>query len=408
MNEHGILNNHSTYEGNDMIDNELEVIATDDYQFVGFHEDDRKIMLKELKTRRSLYLAKNDKIRIMVKCKGVVSQSFKAVDGGGPSTRSRQSARDWLVKTVQDEHKCLQTRAVKACTSRYSNPKIQVKALHEDLCKKLVLGMSLQKVARVKTMVECIISGDYEIHYGFLRDYVLEILNTNLGTIVRINIIYVCLGALKLGFKIGLRDFIGVDGTFLKGPYHGQVLTIVGLDSNNGIYPVAYAMVEPKSTSSWTWFLELLGEDLDLGANSNFTFIYDRQKWKGKDLSDHLWECGRETTVNHFNRAMYKLKKFNEEAHAWVFKSKVDEGRDKPIITCLEYIRQYLMKRLCVVQKEIDKCEGPLTPTTTTMFDKIKTDAAKYVAKYNGVGRPKKKRRRGVDEPNIQAVGWLC
>ena len=31
-----------------MIDNELEVIATDDYQFVGFHEDDRKIMLKEL------------------------------------------------------------------------------------------------------------------------------------------------------------------------------------------------------------------------------------------------------------------------------------------------------------------------------------------------------------------------
>nr|KAJ0197962.1 hypothetical protein LSAT_V11C700364480 [Lactuca sativa] len=307
-------------------------------------------------------------------------------------------------------------------------------------------------------MVERIISGDYQVQYGFLRDYVLELLNTNPGTTVRIDVypetslsittrtsrrIYVCLGALKLGFKYGLSDFLGLDGTFMKGPYPGQVLTVVGLDSNNDIYPVAYVVVETESTSSWTWFLELLGEDLDLGPNSNFTFISDRQKgiipamekvfpsakhrfclrhiqenmkkqWKGKDLSDQLWECGRATTVNHFNRAMDELKKINEEAHAWVckiltntwtkshfsahtgcllnnlcevFNSKLDEGRDKPIITCLEYIREYLMKRLCVVQKEIDKCEGLLTPTATTLFEKIKTDAAKYVAKYNGAGK---------------------
>ncbi|CAI9295889.1 unnamed protein product [Lactuca saligna] len=53
---HGILNNHSTDEGNDMIDNALEVNATDDYQFVGFHEDYRKRMLKELiKSSRCSY-----------------------------------------------------------------------------------------------------------------------------------------------------------------------------------------------------------------------------------------------------------------------------------------------------------------------------------------------------------------
>ncbi|CAI9301769.1 unnamed protein product [Lactuca saligna] len=48
VDEHGILNNHSKDEGIDMVDNELEVIATDDYQFAGFHEDDRKRLLKEL------------------------------------------------------------------------------------------------------------------------------------------------------------------------------------------------------------------------------------------------------------------------------------------------------------------------------------------------------------------------
>ena len=90
--------------------------------------------------------------------------------------------------------------------------------------------------------------------------------------------IYICLGALKEGFKVNLRDFIGLDGTFMKGPYPGQILTAVGVDSNNGIYPLAYALVENKTTNSWTWFLEQFGDDLELYANSNFTFISNRHK----------------------------------------------------------------------------------------------------------------------------------
>jgi hypothetical protein len=64
----------------------------------------------------------------------------------------------------------------------------------------------------------------------------------------------------------------------MKGPFPGQILSAVGVDSNNGIYPVAYALVEAETTNSWIWFLELLGADLDLQSNSNFTFISDRQK----------------------------------------------------------------------------------------------------------------------------------
>nr|KAJ0208421.1 hypothetical protein LSAT_V11C500238390 [Lactuca sativa] len=46
-----------------------------------------------------------------------------------------------------------------------------------------------------------------------------------------------------------------------------------------------------------------------------------KKQWKGKDLSDQLRECGRATTVNHFNRAMDELSKINEEAHDWVSKT---------------------------------------------------------------------------------------
>ncbi|GKB93443.1 hypothetical protein Tco_0979580 [Tanacetum coccineum] len=51
-------------------------------------------------------------------------------------------------------------------------------------------------------------------------------------------------GALKDGFKAGGRDLIGLDGAFMKAPYEGQLLTAVSVDANNGIYPVAYGIVE--------------------------------------------------------------------------------------------------------------------------------------------------------------------
>ena len=71
---------------------------------------------------------------------------------------------------------------------------------------------------------------------------------------------------------------LGFDGAFMKGPFPGQLLTAVGIDPNNGIFPLAYGIVETESRESWTWFLQHLKDDLDLEDNSNFTFISDRQK----------------------------------------------------------------------------------------------------------------------------------
>ncbi|GJR68056.1 retrovirus-related pol polyprotein from transposon TNT 1-94 [Tanacetum coccineum] len=51
----------------------------------------------------------------------------------------------------------------------------------------------------------------------------------------------------------------------------------IGVDPNNGIYPLAYAIVESEN-NSWKWFLDCLGDDLELFRNSNITFISDRTK----------------------------------------------------------------------------------------------------------------------------------
>nr|KAJ0225583.1 hypothetical protein LSAT_V11C100006520 [Lactuca sativa] len=206
VDEHGILNKHTKTAGNDIVDEELEVIDTDDYQFKGFHEDDRNRMLKELSRSTTcshveVYL-KPFRVGLTFKTKAEV-KNYK---------------NSHVVKTM-------------------SNLRIPIKSLHKELCKKLELGMTIQKVVRAKTIVDRIVSRDYQVQYGHLRDYVLELQNTSPGTTVRIDVttrtfrrIYIFSGALKLGFKSGLRDFLEVDGTFLKGLYLGQVLTVVGLD----------------------------------------------------------------------------------------------------------------------------------------------------------------------------------
>ncbi|KAK9070482.1 hypothetical protein SSX86_010884 [Deinandra increscens subsp. villosa] len=248
--------------------------------------------------------------------------------------------------------------------------------------------------------------------------------------------------ALKNGFKSIGRDLLGLDGAFMKGPFPGQILSAVGIDNNNGIYPVAIAIVEAENLSSWSWFLECLGDDLELGTYSNFTFVSDRQKgilpaiaklfpcaehryclrhihenmkgsFKGKMYKDFLWKLATTTTPVQFTTEMNELRKFNEEAYNWlsqippqhwsrshfsgravsdvllnnmceVFNGKIVEGRDKPIISALEYIREYLMRRIVTVLKVIEKSEGILTPTATKMCEKARKDASRYVASWNG------------------------
>lgn len=60
------------------------------------------------------------------------------------------------------------------------------------------------------------------------------------------------------------------------------------------------------------------------------------------------------------------------------------DARDSPIISCLEYVREYLMKRIVLVQKVIEKSEGPLTPAITKLFRFTKEVAANYSVEWNG------------------------
>ncbi|GJU86368.1 mutator type transposase, partial [Tanacetum coccineum] len=170
------------------------------------------------------------------------------------------------------------------------NPGIPVNALKEQQQKKYQVGISTGKVKRARDASIMKVKGDFSEQYSLLRDYVLELQRTNEDTTV------------KIDFN---RDY-NLSETTRQGQYPGQLLTAVGVDENHGIYHVGYAIVEIEKTSSWSWFLTYLGDDLDLNLMYNFTFISDRQK----GILPVLFA----TTVPYFDKQMGKLKNLDEGA----------------------------------------------------------------------------------------------
>ncbi|KAL0405520.1 UNVERIFIED_CONTAM: hypothetical protein Slati_3865900, partial [Sesamum latifolium] len=90
--------------------------------------------------------------------------------------------------------------------------------------------------------------------FSKIRDYCLELMRSNPGSTV----------VLKL-----------IDD---EGPQGGQLLTTVGVDPNNAMYPIAYAILENETKDSWVWFLSLLQSDLELDEEYAWTCTSDKQK----------------------------------------------------------------------------------------------------------------------------------
>ena len=77
---------------------------------------------------------------------------------------------------------------------------------------------------------------------------------------------------------MGCRKVIGLDGCFLKGTIKGELLTAMGRDANNQMFPIAWAVINVENKDNWLWFLVSLGDELNLNRGADFTIISDGHK----------------------------------------------------------------------------------------------------------------------------------
>nr|GEW39366.1 transposase, mutator type [Tanacetum cinerariifolium] len=221
--------------------------------------------------------------------------------------------------------------------------------------------------------------------------------------------------------KKDLRN-ISLDKCFMSGPFPMQILTTVGVDPNNDIYHFAYAVVESEKKQSWLWFLDCLGDDLELFRNSNFTFVTDRQKriiptlaetfpaaehryclkhiydnmklqWRGKLFKELLWRSS--TAITDLTGMPCK--------HAVVAIWNMAENGLEPGIPETWVHQSYWLKTWEEMYMfKINPCNGPdLWPLLDSPIIFTPRDY------HTPIGRPLKKRKKSVAELPMPNQGDL-
>ncbi|CAN1184928.1 hypothetical protein LINPERHAP2_LOCUS37249 [Linum perenne] len=91
-----------------------------------------------------------------------------------------------------------------------------------------------------------------------------------------------------------------------------MLLAAVGKDGNNQVYPIAWA-VEGKNTSSWTWFVRALKEELGIEDGRGWSVISDQQKGLVNSLDAEMSYAEHRKCARHVF-ANWKIKHTTDEA----------------------------------------------------------------------------------------------
>ncbi|XP_057418034.1 uncharacterized protein LOC130712214 [Lotus japonicus] len=283
-----------------------------------------------LQTKKNLTIFKNDKKRVVVKC--VEECPFYLRISKTPSRPI------WQIVSFSNTHNCCRTATNRQAKTVWlakkfmqilrHTPDLKVTGLIEEARVRwgIVIGRFKAYRAKVKSLE--MLHGASMEQYSHLRNYVAELLRSNPGSTVIIKStvgvhgpvferIYIFFEATKTAFAKHCRPLIGLDGCFLKGLYGGQLLSAVGKDGNNQMFPIAFAVVEAETRDSWTWFLNLLLHDLncvkpqnwglvpaiaDLGPDTEHRLcvkhLYGnfRKRFPGEELKNTLWSAARAST----------------------------------------------------------------------------------------------------------------
>lgn len=144
---------------------------------------------------------------------------------------------------------------------------------------------------KVKYHAHRMLHGSMKEHYMKVERYIQAVKGSSSGTTIQLVVdtskqtnppifqrLYTCFEGIKQGWKEGCRRVICVDAAFLKTFLGGQILSAVGRDPNEQMYPLAWAIAEGENNSSWTWFISQLQTDLELGDGSGIAIISDEHQ----------------------------------------------------------------------------------------------------------------------------------
>ncbi|CAI9266449.1 unnamed protein product [Lactuca saligna] len=284
--------------------------------------------------------------------------------------------------------------------SNYREPKMSARKMKAKVSTTFNINVSVGQCRNAKKFALQEIEGSLIEHYGRLWSYGEEIIRSNPGSTVRLDVdimpdsttlfskFYVCFKAVRDGWLEGCRPVIGLDGCFLKGIVRGEVISAVGRDANNHIYPLAWAVVCVENKETWKWFIDLLMDDINGGLGAGITLLSDGHKGLLQAVKENVQKLNIDNVLDTFWPILIKdrdpttwSKAFFQEGRdcdavengvSESFNSAIRHARRRPIITMLEEIRLFVMERIYTQRVEGMEWDLLICPTIRKRIEHLK------------------------------------
>ncbi|CAL2254183.1 unnamed protein product [Prunus armeniaca] len=178
----------------------------------------------------------------------------------------------------------------------------------------------------------------------------------------------------------GCRPVIGFDACHIKGHHPGQLLSVVGVDPNNGMYPIAYAVAEVEKGL-------VLKLQIEKIARSTTIPWWDVEMKNMRQLSQTAFDWVAALDPSQWCRAHFKTHSkcdilLNNMCEA--FNGALVKVRDKPILTMLERIRYYIMLLMATRSASCEKWKHAIGPRIFGILEKTKKESAWCIPKLDG------------------------
>ncbi|XP_023733993.1 uncharacterized protein LOC111881835 [Lactuca sativa] len=221
-----------------------------------------------------LYFEKRDRVRVIAKCGSGTRDNndnnkmqcpFRVAAGW------KYNERTFQIKFCNEMHLCARNYHFGSLvTSSWlakhylkdviMEPMMTLLEMQADVLQRFSVSVSLGQCQIARATAMGMIEGKSNLGFNYFKRF------------------YVGFKAFRDGWSRGCRRVIGLDGSFLKGQVKGEILTAIGRDVDNHVYPIAWAVVNVENKDNWTWFIDNLVADLDLGAGNGLLVISDQHK----------------------------------------------------------------------------------------------------------------------------------
>lgn len=274
---------------------------------------------------------KNDSHRVTVKCKSqgcpwriyasrlattqlicIKKMSSKHTCEGAAVKAGYRATRGWVGNIIKEKLK--------------SSPNYKPKDIADDIKREYGIQLNYSQAWRAKEIAREQLQGSYKEAYTLLPYFCEKIKETNPGSVVTFSTkddssfhrLFISFHASISGFQQGCRPLLFLDTTPLNSKYQGTLLAATSVDGDDGIFPVAFAVVDAETDENWLWFLQEL--KAAISTSEGITFVAAFEEGLKKSLNEVFQNCYHGYCLRHLAEKLNRDLKgqFSHEARRFI------------------------------------------------------------------------------------------